>query len=224
VERAVQAARDGHAEALILAPGGFTILHRNRIIALAAKSRLPVISAWRIFADDGAILTYGPDIFETSRRVAILVDEILKGAKPADLPVEQPTRFELVVNIKTAKSLELTIPLAVLARADHTLSDRVAATGSCALYISTRAGRALGKLTRTCGWKSRPANAVAGRPEPSLAGVAVARVRSVDRGRAGCGQTAPTACALSQGETATLHRGLGRVVGIPPPTQRPGGR
>lgn len=74
VERAVQAARDGGAEALVLPPGGFTILHRKRIIGLTAQRRLPVVSAWRIFAEDGAVLTYGPDIVETSRRVATFVD------------------------------------------------------------------------------------------------------------------------------------------------------
>jgi putative tryptophan/tyrosine transport system substrate-binding protein len=120
-ERAVQAARDGHAEALIVAPGGFTILHRKRIIELAAKSRLPVISAWRIFAEDGAMLTYGPDGSETSRRAAILVDKVLKGARPAELPVEQPSKFELVINLSTARALGLTIPESVLAQATEVI-------------------------------------------------------------------------------------------------------
>jgi putative tryptophan/tyrosine transport system substrate-binding protein len=121
VERALQAVRSGDAEALILAPGGFTILHRKWIIELAAKHRLPVTSAWRIFAEDGAVLTYGPDILETSRRLATYVERILKGAKPADLPVEQPTKFELVINLKTAKQLGLAIPPNVLARADRVI-------------------------------------------------------------------------------------------------------
>jgi putative ABC transport system substrate-binding protein len=80
-----------------------------------------VISAWRIFAEDGAILTYGPEISAISRRVAYFVDKVLKGAKPADLPVEQPTNFELVINLKAAKQIGLTIPPNVLARADRVI-------------------------------------------------------------------------------------------------------
>ena len=119
VERAMHAARD--AEALILAPGGFTIANRRRLIEQAAKQHLAVFSAWKIFAEDGAILTYGPDIVAISRRLAVQVDKILKGVKPADLPVEQPTKFELVVNLKAAKQLGLTIPPNVLARADKVI-------------------------------------------------------------------------------------------------------
>ena len=118
VERAIQAARDGSAQAIILAPGGFTILHRKRIIELAAKNRLPVVSAWRIFADDRAIFTYGPNLTELSNRIAVFVDKILKGTKPADLPVEQPMKFEFIINLKAAKQIGLTIPPNVLARAD----------------------------------------------------------------------------------------------------------
>ena len=77
-----------------------------------------MISAWRIFADDGALLTYGPDILEISRRVAYFVDKILKGTKPAVLPVEQPTKFELLINLRAAKQIGLTIPPNALARAD----------------------------------------------------------------------------------------------------------
>jgi putative tryptophan/tyrosine transport system substrate-binding protein len=120
VDRAIQAALEGRAEALILAPEGFTILHRKRIIGLAAKHRLPVFSAWRIFADDGAILTYGPDM-NTARRIAYYVDRILEGTKPADLPVEQPTKFEFVINLKTANQIGLTIPQSVLYRADKVI-------------------------------------------------------------------------------------------------------
>ena len=118
VERAIQAARDGSAQAIILAPGGFTILHRKRIIELAAKNRLPVVSAWRIFADDRAIFTYGPNLTELSNRIAVFVDKILKGTKPADLPVEQPMKFEFIINLKAAKQIGLTIAPNVLARAD----------------------------------------------------------------------------------------------------------
>jgi len=121
VARAIRAALDGRAEAVILAPGGFTIFNRKPIIELAAKSRLPVISAWRIFADDGALLTYGPNLSEISGRIAYFVDRILKGAKPADLPVEQPTKFEMVINLKAAKQIGLTIPPNLLARADRVI-------------------------------------------------------------------------------------------------------
>jgi len=121
IERDIQAVRDSRAEALVLAPGNITILQRKRIIDLAAKNRLPVISAWRIFAEDGAILTYGPEISAVSRRVAYFVDKLLKGAKPADLPVEQPTKFEFVINLKAAKQIGLTIPPNVLARADRVI-------------------------------------------------------------------------------------------------------
>jgi len=119
-EKAVQAAVERRAEALILAPGGFTILHRKRIVDLTTKHRLPVFSAWRIFAEDGAILTYGPDL-ETARRIAYYIDRILRGAKPNDLPVEQPTKFELVINLKTAKQIGLAVPAHVLARADRVI-------------------------------------------------------------------------------------------------------
>jgi putative ABC transport system substrate-binding protein len=119
-ERAIQAALEGRAQALILAPGGFTILHRKQLIDLAAKHRLPVFSAWRIFADDGAILTYGPDT-DWARRLAYYVDRVIKGAKPADLPVEQPMKFEFVINLQMAKQIGLTIPPNVLVRADRVI-------------------------------------------------------------------------------------------------------
>ena len=121
VERAIRAARDGRAEALIVAPGGFTIAHRKRIIALATDHRLPVISAWRIFAEDGALLSYGPDLREVARRLAASADKVLKGARPAELPVEQPTKFELVVNLRAAKSLGVAIASSVLLRADEAI-------------------------------------------------------------------------------------------------------
>ena len=119
IDRAIAAAAE--TETLILAPGGFTIAHRKRLIDEATKRRLPVSSAWRIFADDGAILTYGPDISVISRRLAAHLDKVLKGAKPADLPVEQPTKFEMVINLKTANQIGVTIPPNVLARADQVI-------------------------------------------------------------------------------------------------------
>lgn len=119
-ERLIRAAREGQAQAAVLAPGGFTIARRKQLIGLAAKYRLPVFSAWRIFADDGAILTYGPDM-EWARRLGYYIDRILKGAKPADLPVEQPKKFEFIVNLKTAKQIGLIIPPNVLVRADKVI-------------------------------------------------------------------------------------------------------
>jgi putative tryptophan/tyrosine transport system substrate-binding protein len=95
--------------------------HRTRILALAAKHRLAAASQYREFADAGGLLSYGPNLTEQLRRAAYYVDKILKGAKPAELPVEQPTKFELVINLKTAKQLGLTIPPNVLARADKVI-------------------------------------------------------------------------------------------------------
>jgi putative ABC transport system substrate-binding protein len=106
----------------LLAPGDpFTLTHQRRILDLAAKRRLPVTSTFRDFADSGGLLSYGTNRLDMFRRAATYVDKILKGAKPADLPVEQPTRFELVVNLRTAKTLGLTIPPSVLIRADHVI-------------------------------------------------------------------------------------------------------
>ena len=83
--------------------------------------QVPVIGAWAIFAQSGALLTYGPRLTESYRRAAYYVDRILKGTRPADLPIERPTVFELVVNLKTAKALGITIPQAVLLRADEVI-------------------------------------------------------------------------------------------------------
>jgi len=92
--------------------------YRTRVLDLAAKHRLPTGSQYKEFAEAGGLLTYGPDLLDLFRRAATYVDKILKGAKPADLPVEQPTKFELIINLKAAKQIGLTIPPNVLARAD----------------------------------------------------------------------------------------------------------
>jgi putative ABC transport system substrate-binding protein len=94
---------------------------RTRIVALAAKHRLPAIYIWRAAAMDGGLMSYGADRSDWPRRAALYVDKILKGAKPGDLPVEQPTKFELVINLKTAKTLGLKIPQAILIRADEVI-------------------------------------------------------------------------------------------------------
>jgi len=91
----------------------------KRIVDLAAQHRLPVVYDARNFVEAGGLVSYGPNLQEISRRAATYVDKILKGAKPADLPVEQPTKFELVINLKTAKALGLTIPKSLLQRADE---------------------------------------------------------------------------------------------------------
>jgi putative ABC transport system substrate-binding protein len=97
--------------------------HRQRITEFARQSRLPALGYSREFADAGALLSYGVDLNDLFRRAAGYVDRILKGAKPADLPVEQPTKFELVINLKTAKALGLTIPPSMLARADEVIPE-----------------------------------------------------------------------------------------------------
>jgi len=93
----------------------------KRVVELATKDQLPTISQWREFAEAGGLMTYGPNLVDMHRRAATYIDKILKGVKPADLPVEQPTKFELVINLKTAKQIGLTIPQWVLMRADRVI-------------------------------------------------------------------------------------------------------
>jgi putative ABC transport system substrate-binding protein len=95
---------------------------RGRVVAdLAAKSRLPVMYAWREWVVAGCLLSYGPNELDTNRRAAVYVDKLLKGAKPADLPVEQPIKYDLVINLKTAKALGITIPPSLLLLADEVI-------------------------------------------------------------------------------------------------------
>ena len=108
-------------QAISLFGDGFAIQNRQRIIDFGMSHGAPVISGWPIFAQSGAVCTYGPRLTDSYRRLAHYVDRILKGAKPAQLPIEQPTTFQLVVNLKTAKALGITIPPTLLARADEVI-------------------------------------------------------------------------------------------------------
>jgi putative ABC transport system substrate-binding protein len=109
------------ANALLVFPDGATMGHRRQVAEFAAKHRLPSVFGWREYVEAGGLMSYGPNRLETAKRLAVYVDRILKGAKPADLPVEQPAVFELVVNRKTAQALGLTIPPSLLFRADHVI-------------------------------------------------------------------------------------------------------
>ena len=108
-------------QAISVLADGFAVQNRQSIIDFAMSHRVPVISGWPIFAESGAVCTYGPRLTESYRRLAHYVDRVLKGAKPADLPIEQPTRFELVINLNTAKALGITVPPSILARADEVI-------------------------------------------------------------------------------------------------------
>ena len=121
IERAFAAMRRQRPGAVILAGDAIFGLHRERIVALAAKSRLPTLYPARRFVDSHGLMSFGTNSDDLFRRAAAYVDKILKGAKPADLPIEQPTKFELVINLKTAKALGVTIPPAVLLRADQVI-------------------------------------------------------------------------------------------------------
>jgi ABC-type uncharacterized transport system substrate-binding protein len=121
IERGVTAFAAGSNSGLIVSSSGFAILHRELIIALAARHRLPAVYPFRFYAIGGGLISYGPDPIDPHRRAAAYVDRILKGEKPADLPVQAPTKYELVINLKTAKALGLTVRDALLARADEVI-------------------------------------------------------------------------------------------------------
>ncbi len=122
IETAFRAASKGRAEAvLMMVAGPVYIPHRTQVVELAVKSRLPAIYRNREDVEAGGLMTYGVNVNDLDRRAATYVDKILKGAKPADLPVEQPTKFEFIINLKAAKQIGLTIPPNVLARADKVI-------------------------------------------------------------------------------------------------------
>ena len=118
---AITAAADPPGGSLIIGPESFLFDHMDAVIAAAAASRMPGIAVYRKFADDGGLMSYGPDIPDIFRHAAGYVDRILRGAKPADLPVQQPTLFEFVINQKTATALGLAMPASLLARADEVI-------------------------------------------------------------------------------------------------------
>jgi putative tryptophan/tyrosine transport system substrate-binding protein len=121
IERAVTAFAGTSNGGLILTASALSVFHRELIISLAARHRLPAVYYRRVFVADGGLISYGADITDQYRRAAGYVDRILKGEKPADLPVQAPTKYELVINLKTAKALGLELPTSLLARADEVI-------------------------------------------------------------------------------------------------------
>jgi len=121
IERAVTAFAGTSNGGLILTASALSVFHRELIISLAARHRLPAVYYRRVFVADGGLISYGADITDQYRRTAGYVDRILKGEKPADLPVQAPTKYELVINLKTAKALGLELPTSLLARADEVI-------------------------------------------------------------------------------------------------------
>jgi putative tryptophan/tyrosine transport system substrate-binding protein len=121
IETAFRAAGKGFADAVLVLPGSIFNSNRPQIVKLAAKSRLPAIYSHSQYVVQGGLMTYGASLPDLDRRAATYVDKILKGAKPADMPVEQPQKFELLINLKAAKQIGLTIPPNVLARADRVI-------------------------------------------------------------------------------------------------------
>jgi putative tryptophan/tyrosine transport system substrate-binding protein len=122
IEPAIAAQAQENGGSLIVMPDVFSEVHRDRIIMLAARYRIPAIYFNDVyFSQSGALITYGSDYFEKFRQVAGYIDRILRGAKPGDLPVQMPTKFELVVNLKAAKAIGLDVPATLLARADRVI-------------------------------------------------------------------------------------------------------
>jgi putative ABC transport system substrate-binding protein len=121
VEKAFAGARQAQAGAMNILDSSFFSANRGRLVEAARKARLPAIYNIREFVHAGGLMSYGPNIPDLWRRAATYVDKILKGARPADLPIEQPTKFEFVINLKAARTLGLVIPSSVLARADEVI-------------------------------------------------------------------------------------------------------
>ncbi len=122
LDAALAAIGGSGAQALIVTPSPFSVANQDKLVQFAATKRLPAMYFVEDFADAGGLMSYGPSIVDVYRRAATYVDKILKGAKPGDLPVEQPTKFELIVNLKTANALGLRIPQTILLRADRVIT------------------------------------------------------------------------------------------------------
>ena len=121
IERTITAFSRSSNGGLIVTGGALAVVHRELIIALAARNSLPAVYFDRLFVTSGGLVSYGPDLVDQFRRAAGYVDRILKGEKPADLPVQAPTKYDLTINLKTAKALGLEVPPMLLARADEVI-------------------------------------------------------------------------------------------------------
>ena len=122
IEAAITALGREPGDGLVCLPdGGFTFTHRASIISAAARNKVPAVYSQSGFVRDGGLLNYGPDAADNLRRAATYVDRILRGGKPGDLPVQYPVKYEMVVNLKTAKALGLTVPQSILLRADEVI-------------------------------------------------------------------------------------------------------
>ena len=121
IDQAFLDAGDAGVDSLFVIPSRLTSIIAERIATYARQRRLPVMTAWREFADAGCLMSYGPSRINESRRLAVYVERMLAGATPAALPIEQPTKFELVVNLRTAKTIGIAIPQQILLRADEVI-------------------------------------------------------------------------------------------------------
>jgi putative ABC transport system substrate-binding protein len=121
IERTIAAFARSADGGLVVTGGGLSVVHRDLLVALAARHKLPAVYPFRFFVTGGGLISYGPDLIDQHRRAAGYVDRILKGDKPTDLPVQAPTRYETVLNLKTAKALGVDMPSTVLARADEVI-------------------------------------------------------------------------------------------------------
>jgi putative ABC transport system substrate-binding protein len=119
LDGALQTITDAGCDALYVVSSRQTLLNLSRIVEFSLTNRLPLAGGWGAWARSGGLLAYGPNVDDISKRLVTYIDRIIKGAKPADLPVQQPTKFELVINAKAAKTLGITVPPSVLARADE---------------------------------------------------------------------------------------------------------